>query len=222
MTVKAPRKSVLKVIEDAAQAHGARYKGKRIGSLGDAAGFSFYPGKNLGAFGDGGAITTNDDIIADRVRVLGNYGSHAKYYNEEKGFNSRLDELQAAFLRVKLRKLDEWNERRKIIADVYLERLANMPDLTLPYIPDWAEPIWHLFVVRTPLRERLQQHLTNRGIQTLIHYPLPPHKQKAYCEIATNHLPISEKIHQEILSLPMGPSMREEDAFEVVESIRDW
>jgi dTDP-4-amino-4,6-dideoxygalactose transaminase len=199
----------LKVIEDAAQAHGARYKGKRIGRLGDAAGFSFYPGKNLGALGDGGAVTTNDDVLADRIRALRNYGSRVKYHNELKGFNSRLDELQAAFLSVKLRKLDEWNARRKVIADIYLKGLAEVPDLTLPYVPDWAEPVWHLFVVRTFERDQLQKHLAGQGIQTLIHYPVPPHKQGAYKELNHLVLPISERIHREVLSLPMSPVMDE-------------
>ena len=214
------RRHNLKVIEDAAQAHGARYKGKRTGGLGNAAGFSFYPGKNLGAFGDGGAVTTNDDALADRVRVLRNYGSRIKYYNEVKGFNSRLDELQAAILRVKLRKLDEWNGWRKINADLYRAGLAEVPDLTLPYVPEWAEPVWHLFVVRTPERERLQKHLADCGIQTLIHYPVPPHKQEAYCEMASITLPISEKIHREVLSLPMGPAMRIDELKRIIVTIK--
>src|SRR3989442_4318968 len=142
----------LKVIEDAAQAHGARYKEKRVGVLGDVAGFSFYPGKNLGAWGDAGAIVTNDDTLAQRVRVLSNYGSEVKYYNERKGFNSRLDEFQAAVLRIKLVKLDEWNERRKRSAEEYLQALKRSCDLTLPYMPNWADPVWHLFVVRHPKR----------------------------------------------------------------------
>ena len=197
----------LKVIEDAAQAHGARYKGTRVGSLGDAAGFSFYPGKNLGAFGDGGAVTTNDPIIAEKVRRLSNYGSQVKYAHEVKGFNSRLDELQAALLRVKLRHLDEWNERRRQIADQYLQKLGAQDFLTLSYVPTWAEPVWHLFVVRTPERDRVQKYLTDCGVQTLIHYPVPPHKQGAYQELAHLSLPVSEMIHREVLSLPMGPAM---------------
>jgi len=197
----------LKVIEDAAQAHGARYKGKRTGSLGDAAGFSFYPGKNLGAFGDGGAVTTNDSTLAERVRRLSNYGSQVKYAHDVKGFNSRLDELQAAFLRVKLRKLDEWNGRRKVIADMYLKELACLSDLTLPYVPYWAEPVWHLFVVRTSKRDQLQKYLEDQGIQTLIHYPVPPHKQGAYKEMSDLMLHVSEKLHGEVLSLPMGSAL---------------
>ena len=197
----------LRVIEDAAQAHGARYKGKRTGSLGDAAGFSFYPGKNLGAFGDGGAVTTNDSTLVERVRRLSNYGSQVKYAHEVKGFNSRLDELQAALLRVKLRKLDEWNERRRQIADQYLQKLSARDYLILPHVPPWAEPVWHLFVVRTPERDCLQKYLTDSGIQTLIHYPVPPHRQSAYQELSHLSLPVSEMIHREVLSLPMGLAM---------------
>ncbi|MBP8179039.1 MAG: DegT/DnrJ/EryC1/StrS family aminotransferase, partial [Spirochaetes bacterium] len=210
----------LKVIEDAAQAHGARYKGKRTGSLGDAAGFSFYPGKNLGAFGDGGAVTTNDSTIAEKVRRLSNYGSHVKYAHDAKGFNSRLDELQAAFLRVKLRKLDEWNKRRRDIAQQYLQGLSDVADLTLPYIPEWAEPVWHLFVVRTARRDQLQKHLEERGIQTLIHYPVPPHRQLAFDEFSAFCLPMTEQNSKEVLSLPMSPFMTEEEIRKVIEGIK--
>jgi dTDP-4-amino-4,6-dideoxygalactose transaminase len=212
----------LKVIEDAAQVHGAKYKGKQTGGLGDAAGFSFYPGINFGAFGDGGAVTTNDTKLAERIRSLRNYGSQVKYQHNIKGFNSRLDELQAAFLRVKLRKLDEWNERRKIIAGMYLKRLADVQGLILPYVPDWAEPVWHLFVIRTPKRDALQKHLEQNGIQTMIHYPVPPHKQQAYQEMNHLNLPITERIHQEVLSLPMGPTTKEENALYVIDSIRKF
>jgi dTDP-4-amino-4,6-dideoxygalactose transaminase len=197
----------LKVIEDAAQAHGARYKGKRTGSLGDAAGFSFYPGKNLGAFGDGGAVTTNDSTLAERVRRLSNYGSQVKYAHDVKGFNSRLDELQAALLRVKLRHLDAWNGRRRQIAAQYLRKLNAQDYLILPHVPPWVEHVWHLFVVRTPERDRLQQYLTDCGVQTLIHYPVPPHRQGAYQELSHLSLPVSEMIHREVLSLPMGLAM---------------
>jgi len=210
----------LKVIEDAAQAHGAGYKGKRIGGLGDAAGFSFYPGKNLGALGDGGAVTTNDDLLADRIRCLRNYGSRMKYYNEFKGFNSRLDELQAAFLRVKLHKLDEWNERRNNIAHHYLSTLAELPDRTLPHVPSWADPVWHLFVVRTKNRDLLQKYFGEHGIQTLIHYPIPPHKQDAYLEYKGIDLPITERIHREILSIPMGPAMQMDEVNAIVKVIK--
>ncbi len=212
----------LKIIEDAAQAHGAKYKDKRTGGLGDAAGFSFYPGKNLSAFGDGGAVTTNDDLLADRIRCLRNYGSHTKYYNEVKGFNSRLDELQAAFLKVKLRKLDEWNERRTVIANLYREELATVSDVILPYVPDWAEPVWHLFVIRTPERERLQQHLADNGIQTLIHYPVPPHKQGAYRELFHLDLPVTERIHREVLSLPISPVMSDRDVGYVMKTVQSF
>jgi dTDP-4-amino-4,6-dideoxygalactose transaminase len=201
----------IKVIEDAAQAHGALYKKKRVGGLGDAAGFSFYPGKNLGAFGDGGAVTTNDPIIAEKVRQLSNYGSQVKYSHNIKGFNSRLDEIQAALLRVKLRHLDEWNARRRKIADKYLKKLAGQDYLILPQVPMFAEPVWHLFVIRTPERERLQKYLMDCGIQTLIHYPVPPHRQGAYNELSHLSFLVSEQIHKEVLSLPISPVMDEND-----------
>ena len=171
----------LKVLEDAAQAQGARYKGRRTGALGHAAGHSFYPTKNLGAFGDAGAVTTDDAELADRVKTLRNYGSKKRYYNEIIGYNSRLDELQAAFLRVKLRHLDEWNARRSKIASIYLSQLSTIyPQLVLPHTPSWAEPVWHLFVIRHPQRDTLQQKLAEAGIGTLIHYPVPPHRSGAY------------------------------------------
>jgi len=205
------RRYSLKVIEDAAQAHGARYKGKRTGGLGDAAGFSFYPGKNLGAFGDGGAVTTDDDVLADRVRTLRNYGSQVKYNHEVKGFNSRLDELQAAFLRVKLRHLDEWNARRVKIAALYLAELSSIENLILPYVQAGANPVWHLFVIRAKKRDFLKQYMEGKGIQTLIHYPIPPHHQNAYQELINLTLPISERLHNESLSLPISPVMTDED-----------
>jgi dTDP-4-amino-4,6-dideoxygalactose transaminase len=211
----------LKVIEDAAQAHGARYKGRRTGGLGDAAGFSFYPGKNLGAFGDGGAVTTNDDVLAERIRVLRNYGSRVKYHNEMKGFNSRLDELQAAFLRVKLKMLDEWNKQRQAIANLYCKDLIDVPSLTLPYVLEWAEPVWHLFVVRTSERDQLQKHLADCGIQTLIHYPVPPHKQEAYKKMKHLDLSITERIHHEVLSIPMGPTMQRDAVAVIIKVIKD-
>ena len=172
---KIAEKYNLKVIEDAAQAHGSLYKGQLTGCLGHAAGFSFYPGKNLGALGDAGAIVTNDDALADEVRMLRNYGSKIKYYHEAKGFNSRLDELQAAFLRTKLNHLDEWNNRRKEIAAYYLKHLIDVPGLTLPFVPNWASPVWHIFVIQSPKRDALQQFLNDKGVGTLIHYPVPPH-----------------------------------------------
>lgn len=211
----------LKVIEDAAQAHGARYKGRRTGGLGDAAGFSFYPGKNLGAFGDCGAVTTDDDVLASRVRILRNYGSAVKYFHEVKGFNSRLDELQAAFLRVKLTKLDAWNDRRRLVAARYLEQIAPLPGLVPPYVPPWAEPVWHLFVIRTPHRDLLQSRLAERGIETLIHYPVPPHKQGAYGEMHRRSYPLAERLSAEVLSLPMGPTMSEADVALVVNALKD-
>ncbi len=212
----------LKVIEDAAQAHGARYKGKRVGSLGDAAGFSFYPGKNMGAIGDGGAVTTNDPVLAEKVRVLGNYGSRIKYHNEVKGYNSRLDELQAAFLREKLKVLDVWNERRKIFATEYLNALSDH-NLLLPRVPEWADPVWHLFVVRHPQRDQLQQKLSVAGISTMIHYPIPPHLQGAYAELGyiSGAFPLAECIHREVLSLPIGPHLSPDALSKVIAAIID-
>lgn len=218
------RKYGLKVIEDAAQAHGAGYKGKLAGALGDAAGWSFYPGKNLGAMGDAGAVTTNDDDFADQVRVLRNYGSHTKYYNEMKGFNSRLDSLQAAFLRVKLRYLDKWNQRRKLIASRYQEGLADAPMVTLPFVPEAIDPSWHLFVIRHQHRDILQKYLTEAGIGTLIHYPVPPHLSKAYAELGNRvgDYPITENIADTVLSLPMGPHLTIEQTEKVIRSIRSF
>ncbi len=213
----------LKVIEDAAQAHGAKYKGRRTGSLGDAAGFSFYPGKNLGAIGDAGAVTTNDSTLADKVKVLRNYGSKIKYYNEVKGFNSRLDELQAALLRVKLTKLDEWNERRKNIAHKYAQELSNK-DIILPYVPEWANPVWHLFVVRHQKRDELQSYLHKAGIDTLIHYPIPPHLSEAYADRGSNigDFPTTEQIAKSVLSLPMGPHINHSQQSEIVKSLNNY
>lgn len=215
------RRHGLKVIEDNAQASGAGYKTRRTGGLGDAAGHSFYPGKNLGAFSDAGAVTTNDAALAERVRALRNYGSRRKYFHELKGFNSRLDELQAAFLRVKLRRLDDWNARRRQIAARYLEALRGVPGLILPQVPDWAEPVWHLFVVRHPERDRLQQKLAESGIGTLIHYPVPPHLSGAYAERGWKRgaLPIAESLADTVLSLPMGPHLTEEQIETVVDAV---
>lgn len=209
----------LKVLEDAAQAHGAKYKGRRVGSHGDVVAWSFYPGKNLGAYGDGGCITTDDAAIADRVRTLRNYGSRVKYVNEMRGVNSRLDELQAAVLRVKLRNLNAANERRRCIALKFLEGLGQS-GLRLPCVPDWAEPVWHLFVVRCDARDGLQLHLNDGGISTLIHYPIPPHLQQAYADLGFRKgaFPISEKIHQSVLSLPLFPSMTALQVERVIES----
>jgi dTDP-4-amino-4,6-dideoxygalactose transaminase len=207
----------LAVVEDAAQAHGARYKGKRIGAHGDVACWSFYPGKNLGALGDGGAVTTNNAAIADRIRVLRNYGSRVKYTNEVRGLNSRLDPLQAAVLRVKLKVLDDWNLRRGRIASTYLETM-DASSLTLPFVPDYAEPVWHLFVVRNAEREALQQHLSEVGIGTMIHYPIPPHLQEAYADfrIQAGALPIAEAIANEVLSLPIGPHLGPAEISDVI------
>ncbi len=214
------RRYGLQVIEDAAQAHGARYKGKRAGALGDAAGWSFYPGKNLGAFGDAGAVTTDDAALAARVRMLRNYGSQVKYFNEIKGFNSRLDPLQAAFLRVKLAHLDDWNDRRQQIANRYVRDLAA-GNLILPAAPTWAEPVWHLFVVRHRQRDRLQRYLADHDIGTLIHYPVPPHLQSAYRELglSAGMFPISEAIHREVISLPMGPHLSLSEVDRVISAI---
>lgn len=202
----------LAVVEDAAQAHGARYKGRRIGAHGDVVCWSFYPGKNLGAMGDGGAVTTNRADLAERIRRLRNYGSARRYVNTERGVNSRLDALQAAILRVKLRHLDEWNERRRAVASVYLQGLAGS-GLILPHVPQWADPVWHLFVIRSPERDALQARLTKAGIGTLIHYPIPPHMQEAYADlgIAPDALPIARQLAAEVLSLPMGPQLSASD-----------
>lgn len=214
----------LKVIEDSAQAQGARYKDKLSGNLGHAAGFSFYPGKNLGAQGDAGAVTTNDDALSDQVRTLRNYGSKVKYYNEIKGYNSRLDELQAAFLRVKLKYLDEWNKRRDVIAGVYLDSLANIPDLILPHVPEEVLPIWHIFHIRHPRRDDLQRFLKSRGIDTLIHYPVPPHLSGAYAhvELQQGSFPIAEAMASTELSLPMGPHLSLDDARLIVSAICEY
>jgi dTDP-4-amino-4,6-dideoxygalactose transaminase len=217
------RKHNLWVLDDAAQAHGACYKGKRVGGLGDITGWSFYPGKNLGALGDGGAVTTNNGELADRVRVLRNYGSRTKYFNEVRGFNSRLDEIQAAVLRVKLGHLDEWNARRRRIAEWYLRELKDC-DLILPYVPDWAGPVYHLFALRSGQRDRLQQYLKTQDVGTLIHYPVPPHLQQAYSGIglAAGALPISERIHREVLSLPIGPHVTEAQVETVIRAVREF
>jgi len=240
------RKHGLRVVEDAAQAHGARYKGQRIGGHGDVVAWSFYPGKNLGALGDGGAITTNDPEIADRIRVLRNYGSRVKYENEVQGYNSRLDPIQAAVLRVKLKVLDEWNARRKLTANTYLKILdmglednilnhtnvvnknhennissivyyqdelvrSICPDssLILPFTPEWAEPVWHLFVVRHPMRDAMQKRMMQAGIQTMIHYPIPLHRQQAYTHLGFSKIdfPIASQLSNEVISLPIGPNL---------------
>jgi dTDP-4-amino-4,6-dideoxygalactose transaminase len=214
----------LKVIEDAAQAQGAVYKNRISGTLGHAAGFSFYPGKNLGALGDAGAIVTNDDTLAEHVRMFGNYGSKVKYFHDVKGYNSRLDEMQAAFLRVKLKHLDEWNTRRVKIASAYLNSLAGLPDLILPSVPDSTEPIWHIFPIRHSKRDDLQKYLKNKGVDTLIHYPVPPHLSGAYADlnIPKGTFPIAEKIASSELSLPIGPHLSLEDVEYVANTIREF
>ncbi len=211
----------LKVIEDAAQAHGARYGDRMVGSLGDAAGWSFYPTKNLGAYGDAGAVTTDDDELAQRIRLLRNYGSKSKYYNGERGFNSRLDELQAALLRVRLKHLDEWNERRVRIAERYLNELEGTR-LLLPLIAEGAAPVWHLFVVRSKARDELKRQLKEAGIGALVHYPIPAHLQEAYADLGkpAGSYPLTEAIHNEVLSLPMGPHLSELDQARVIQAVR--
>lgn len=213
----------LKLFEDAAQAHGARYKGRPVGGHSDGVAWSFYPSKNLGALGDGGAVTCNDAQLAARVRTLGNYGSERRYVNIERGVNSRLDPIHAAAMAVKLPLLDSWNDHRRSIAALYLNGLADSA-VTLPHVPDWADPVWHLFVIRTKDRENLQAHLASRGIQTLIHYPIPPHRQQAYADspAANARLPIAEQLASEVLSLPIGPQMQPEQAQAVIAAIRDW
>ena len=215
------RRYGLRVLEDGAQAHGARYKGKRLGSHSDVVAWSFYPGKNLGALGDGGAITTNDSAIADRIRVLRNYGSRLKYVNEVRGFNSRLDPLQAAVLRVKLKSLDAWNIRRMEISKLYLQALGASA-LTMPFVPDYADPVWHLFVVRHAKRDALQQQLSEAGVGTVIHYPIPPHRQQAYAylRIMTGALPTAEAMATEVLSLPIGPHLPLEFASLVIRHVK--
>jgi len=212
----------LKIIEDNAQAIGAGWRGKKTGSLGDAAGFSFYPGKNLGALGDAGAVATQDDELAAAIRALANYGSEKKYVNIYKGLNSRLDEIQAAVLDVKLRYIDEENKQRRGIAKYYLQSIKN-EKIFLPELPaDEEEHVWHLFVVRTKERDKLQEYLTAKNIQTLIHYPIPPHQQQAYKEWSNLSFPVSEKIHNEVLSLPISPVVREEDVDTVVKVLNNF
>lgn len=203
------------VIEDAAQAQGARYKNQRVGSLGHAAATSFYPGKNLGALGDGGAVLTNDRIIAAKIKQLRNYGSNKKYQHDIAGYNSRLDEIQAAFLRVKLTHLDRWNSLRREVAEKYNEALA-IKNIILPVVPDFAEPVWHLYVVRSKNREALINLLEDKGISTIIHYPIPPHRQECYRNYFDGDLPIADLLSTEVISLPMSPTMTPEQIEHVV------
>jgi dTDP-4-amino-4,6-dideoxygalactose transaminase len=210
----------LKVLEDAAQSHGAIRLQRRAGSWGDAAAFSFYPTKNLGALGDGGAVTTSDPELAACVRMLGNYGSELKYENVYQGVNSRLDEIQAAFLSVKLKHLDEDNLHRSRIATRYLAEIRNR-NVRLPVIASNNSHVWHLFVVRVANRDRLRAHLESSGIETAVHYPTPPHKQRAFTELASLELPITERIHREVVSLPMSPRMSEEEVTQVIRAINN-
>jgi dTDP-4-amino-4,6-dideoxygalactose transaminase len=210
------------VLEDAAQAHGARYHGQRTGGLGRAAGFSFYPTKNLGALGDAGAVVTSDTKLAEKVRMLRNYGSVVKYEHELAGVNSRLDPLQAAVLSLKLEKLDGWNEQRRRVARMYGEGLSNVPGITVPKVESWAEHVWHLYVIRSPKRDALQAELTKRGIGTLIHYPKPSHLQGANAGLGFKRgdYPIAEKLAAEVLSLPMWPQMSDADVKTVIDAVR--
>lgn len=211
----------LKLIEDNAQAHGCMFNGLKTGSIGDAAGHSFYPGKNLGAFGDAGAVTTNDDILAEKVRTLANYGSSKKYVFDYQGYNSRLDEIQAAVLDVKLKYLDEDTQRRKEVAKYYIDNI-NHPNIQLPLVSDWNAHVFHVFPVLTARRDELQQYLSENGVQTLIHYPVPPHKQKCYAEWNEKLLPITEKIHEQELSLPISPVITKEEIETVIELLNKW
>ncbi len=212
----------LKIVEDNAQAIGSEWKGIKTGNLGDAAGFSFYPGKNLGALGDGGAVSCNDEELGYTIRALANYGSNEKYVNIYKGLNSRLDELQAAVLDVKLKYIDQENERRREIAERYLSEIKN-EQIVLPQSPDdRSEHVWHLFVIRTKKRDTLQSYLLEKGIQTLIHYPVPPHKQTAYSEYFNLSFPITETIHDEVLSLPISPVMNDEEVAKIIFALNSF
>lgn len=209
------------VVEDAAQAHGTRYRGRRIAAHGALASWSFYPGKNLGAFGDAGAVTTDDAAMAAHLRSLRNYGSKVRYVHDERGFNSRLDPIQAAILRVKLRHLDAWNARRRDVADRYMRELQGS-GIVLPVVPDWAEPSWHLFPVRHPQRDALRDALASAGVETLIHYPIPPHLQRAYADLgfARGAFPIAEEVADTVLSLPIGPAMSDAQVDAVIAAVR--
>lgn len=215
------KKYKLKVIEDSAQAHGAYDQDKRVGNIGDASGFSFYPGKNLGALGDGGAVTTNDDDLARVIRALGNYGSHEKYKNLYKGVNSRLDEMQAAMLSVKLRHLDEEISTRREIANYYINNIHHK-EISLPLVHNQTAHVWHLFVIRIQEREKFQEYLKDNGIQTLIHYPIAPHKQEAYPELSEQSFPITQEIHETVLSLPISAAQSRQDTEKIVKVINAY
>lgn len=213
----------LTVVEDGAQAHGALYKGRPIGSHGNPVAWSFYPGKNLGAIGDGGAVTTDDPALQDRIRELGNYGSRKKYVHDRIGFNSRLDPVQAAILSIKLTHLENWNKRRRRFAQLYREGLAHLSSLTLPSVAPWANPAWHLFVIRHPRRNELKQYLDNAGIETLIHYPTPPYQQNAYYNLyKTFHSTITDIQASQILSLPIGPHLSSKQIDYVISRIKKF
>jgi len=223
---KIAKKHELLVIEDSAQAHGASYNGIKAGNWGNASGFSFYPGKNLGALGDAGAVTTDDEELARTIRILGNYGSEKKYKNIYQGVNSRLDEMQAAFLRIKLKYLDDEIQHRREVAEAYMQGINNQA-IRLPFVPNASplrkeEHVWHLFVIRTAERERLQTYLTEQGIQTLIHYPIPPHHQKAFMQWVKQGFPLTEAIHNEALSLPISPVMTSEQVSKIVKVVNDY
>jgi dTDP-4-amino-4,6-dideoxygalactose transaminase len=218
---KIAKKYNLKVVEDSAQSHGAEYEGIKCGNLGDASGFSFYPGKNLGALGDAGTVTTNDEKLAEIVRALRNYGSHKKYENLYQGINSRLDEVQAAILRVKLKYLDREIEKRRKIVDLYFKNIKN-EKIILPRLTGRKSHVWHLFVIRCIERNRLKEYLHKKGIETLIHYPVPPHKQMAYKEWNKFSFPITEKIHREVLSLPISGVQTCHETLKIVEALNDF
>lgn len=209
------------VLEDAAQAHGALYKGRPCGSLGDAAAFSFYPGKNLGGFGDGGAVTTSSARLAKRCLLLRNYGSTDKYVHDVQGVNARLDEIQAALLRVRLRRFAEYNVRRREIASRYMKEIVN-PLVVLPVVAPWAEPSWHLFVVRVRERDAFRRHMTERSVETGVHYPIPPHRQKAFAGMRRLRFPVAEAACREVVSLPIGPMMTDRDVARVVAAVNGW
>ena len=215
------KKFNLKIIEDSAQAHGAFYQDKRAGNLGDASGFSFYPGKNLGGLGDAGAVTTNDEKLANCIRVLGNYGSETKYENQYKGINSRLDEIQAAMLRVKLKNLDNEIQKRRLIASYYLENIKNS-HIVLPNALIKDHHVWHLFVIRTAKRDELKNYLADNGVDTLIHYPIAPHKQLAYKEWGNKNYELSEAIHSQVLSLPLSGVQNMKDTMRIIELINKF
>lgn len=218
---KIAKKYNLKIIEDSAQAHGAIYQEKHTGNLGDASGFSFYPGKNLGCIGDGGAVTTNDEELFNKIKAIANYGSDRKYHHIYKGVNSRLDEIQAAVLDVKLNHLDSDNNKRREISKYYRENIKNSK-LILPETYDEKSHVWHIFAVRTQNRDKFQKYLTEKGIQTIIHYPTPPHKQGAYKEWNNLSFPITEEIHNTILSLPISPVMTDSEIEKVVEVVNEF